>query len=478
MSDVYLAATDEQHVDFTKLVVLKKLREEYAQDGEFVTMFLDEARIAARLNHPNVIQTLEVGQVDEEYYLAMEYLEGQPFSRIISASAYGMPLGMHLSIISEALNGLHYAHELKDYDGTPLNMVHRDVTPHNVFVTYTGQVKVMDFGIAKAAGRIAETRFGVIKGKVGYMAPEQVALRSLDRRADIFAAGVAVYEAATRRRMWGKTPQSEVLKQLLRGEHPGSPKLRKSDVHEELDRICGKALAYDPEQRYPTALAFQEDLDAFIEDHERRPSPRQLGAFVASQFSQQQERARSVIESQLKDLVSSRRTVVMIDIDGDDADQAPFSGESAPRPLPPSDSGPRSKTPSALIEDSFLKTTHTKLSEGITRRRPWRLPALIGIGIAALIVIGVGASGALTTSAPVASQPKPDVTLILRATPMDARFKIDDGPPLDNPYVGRVSSDDKIHIVRVEAPGYVGETEDVRFDRDVSMRFALGRVGQ
>lgn len=473
MSDVYLAVTDEQHVDFTKLVVLKKLREEYSQDGEFVTMFLDEARIAARLNHPNVIQTLEVGQVDDEFYLAMEYLDGQPFSRVISASAFGMPLGMHLSIISESLNGLHYAHELKDYDGTPLNLVHRDVTPHNVFVTYTGQVKVMDFGIAKAAGRIAETRFGVIKGKVGYMAPEQVSLRALDRRADIFAAGVAVYEAATRRRMWGKTPQADVLRKLMHGEHPTSPKAKSSDVHEELDRICKKALAYDPDQRYPTALAFQEDLDAFIEDQERRPSPRQLGTFLANRFAQQQEHARRVIENQLKDLVSSRRSVVMIEVDCEDADQAPFS-DSGSRPS--SDSGPPSQTP--LIEGSLPRTTQTKLSEGIRPQGARRIAMLAAVGAAALVAVGVGVSGALTPASGTALPPKPEVTLILRATPLDTHFKIDDGPTLENPYVGRVPFDDKVHIIHVEAAGFVGETEDVRFDRDVSMRFALGRSAQ
>jgi eukaryotic-like serine/threonine-protein kinase len=170
MSDVFLA-TDEHHVDF-------------------VMMLLDEARIAARLNHPNVIQTLDVGQEGDDYFLAMEYLDGQPVSRVLSSTSFGLPLGMHLSLIAEALGGLHYAHELKDYDGSPLHMVHRDVTPHNIFVTYTGQVKVMDFGIAKAAGRAAETRVGVVKGKVAYMAPEQILLQPVDRRADVYAAGV------------------------------------------------------------------------------------------------------------------------------------------------------------------------------------------------------------------------------------------------------------------------------------------------
>jgi serine/threonine-protein kinase len=397
----------------------------------------------------------------------MEYLDGQPFNRILSATSFGMPLGMHLSVIAEALNGLHYAHELKDYDGTPLNMVHRDVTPHNIFVTYTGQVKVMDFGIAKAAGRIAETRFGVIKGKVGYMAPEQVALKPLDRRADVYAAGVVIYEAATRRRMWQGVPQQEVLTLLIHGKHPKSPRERRPDVHEELDRICRKALANDPGDRYPTAAALQEDLEAFIADHDKRPSPRQLGNFVSSRFAEQQEHARKVIQDQLTDILSSRRSVVNIEVADEDTDQVGTVGTA-------SMNRPR-ETPSAPIESDALATSNTKISAADSMRSPRRLYALIGVAVAAL---GVAVGGVCVMSQPDAGStqvaaPTGDITLRLRATPPEARFRLDDGPPLDNPYVARIQRDDKVHHLRVEAPGFVAETEDTRFDQDVSFRFAL-----
>jgi eukaryotic-like serine/threonine-protein kinase len=478
MSDVYLAATDDRKVDFTKLVVIKKLREEYVEDSEFVTMFLDEARIAARLNHPNVIQTLEVGQENEDYFLAMEYLDGQPFSRILTRSAFGMPLGMHLSVIADALNGLHYAHELKEYDGTTLNVVHRDVTPHNIFVTYTGQVKVMDFGIAKAAGRIAETRVGMIKGKVAYMAPEQVSLRPVDRRTDVFAAGVAIYEAATRERMWKGLPEQEVLKRLIGGKHPTSPRAKRPEVNEALDKICQRALAFDPEARYPTAAALQEDLEAYTAEHETRPTPRQLGDFVSKLFSEQQEQIRKVIQAQLTDLLDSRRSMVKIEVDYEDAELGQFSGrESVPASqVTPSQVTPSQVTPSAVIQSEPPLVTATRMSMG-TRPQPSKRQ--VALAAAALVALGVLASSAWRTvtqadGPAMRTGSADDVTLTLRATPKEAHFTIDEGPSLENPCTGWVPRDTKAHRIRAEAPGFVGETQETHFDRDVSIRFALG----
>src|SRR4051812_32170548 len=187
-----------------KLVVLKALRKELANDGEFRRMFLDEARLAARLNHPNIVQTY--GIVDEAGppVIIMEFLEGEPLSAILTR-AHGdkaFPLAMHLKVISDLLSGLHYSHELAEYDGTPLPLVHRDITPHNVFVSFDGQVKVLDFGIAKLSGSLSRTETGVIKGKFRYMPPEQLEGAAVDRRADLFAVGVMLWEAACGDKMW------------------------------------------------------------------------------------------------------------------------------------------------------------------------------------------------------------------------------------------------------------------------------------
>src|ERR1700722_16531169 len=158
MAEGYLAVAGGP-AGFNKLVVIKQIRPQLAEDPEFLGMFLDEARLAARLSHPHVVQTNEVGQEGERYFIAMEYLEGQPLNRIVHRlqKSGGLPLALHLKIVGDALLGLHHAHELVDYDGTPLSVVHRDVTSHNVFVTYDGQVKVVDFGIAKALNSSTET---------------------------------------------------------------------------------------------------------------------------------------------------------------------------------------------------------------------------------------------------------------------------------------------------------------------------------
>ncbi|MEO7327337.1 MAG: serine/threonine-protein kinase, partial [Minicystis sp.] len=193
----------------TKLLVVKELKDELKSDPEFVTMFLDEARIAARLNHPNVIQTYEVGNDGEHPFIVMEYLEGQALSAVLGrVGRKNLPLGLHLYALSQTAAGLHYAHELKGFDGAPLGLVHRDVSPHNVFVTYDGRVLLVDFGIAKAADSAGLTRAGVFKGKLGYAAPEQLEGKgNIDRRADVFALGAMLWEAIAMRRLTYGEPE-------------------------------------------------------------------------------------------------------------------------------------------------------------------------------------------------------------------------------------------------------------------------------
>src|SRR5689334_22978828 len=253
MAEVYLAVV-RGPAGFNKLVVVKQIRPQLAEDPEFLTMFLDEARLAARLNHPNVVQTNEVGQEGRRYFIAMEYLEGQPLNRIVNRTAKEGLLtpALYVRILIDALNGLHYAHELADFDGTPLMVVHRDMTPHNVFVTYSGQVKVVDFGIAKALGSSSETRTGVLKGKVAYMAPEQAMGEKVDRRADLFSVGVMLWEAATGKRLWKGVPDITILQRLLSGEVP-SPRSIKPEVPEKLEAIIMKALSHQRDDRYENA---------------------------------------------------------------------------------------------------------------------------------------------------------------------------------------------------------------------------------
>src|SRR5262249_26300125 len=188
---------------FSQLVAVKELKPEYAQDPNFVGMFLEEGRIAARFSHPNIVQTLETDQHDGRYFIVMEYLEGKSFGRIEQkfAPLGGFPAWMSLSILCDVLSALDYVHELCDENGRPLGFVHRDVSPQNIFVTYDGFTKVIDFGIAKSRDSAQQTQNGVLKGKLCYMAPEQLA-HEASRKSDIFSAGAILFQIVTGRMLW------------------------------------------------------------------------------------------------------------------------------------------------------------------------------------------------------------------------------------------------------------------------------------
>jgi serine/threonine protein kinase/ABC-type branched-subunit amino acid transport system substrate-binding protein len=303
MSDVYLAVTEgtEAAAQFQKLLVIKMLKRELGEDPDFVKMFLNEARLAARLNHPNIVQTIEIGNAGSRYFLAMEYLEGQPLHRVFRNpdARDNLSLAMRLFIMVQTLNGLHYAHERTDYDGSPLDIVHRDVSPSNLFVTYDGQVKLMDFGIAKARDSEAETRVGVFKGKVAYIAPEQVKGEGVDRRADIYSAGVLLWEMITGRRLWAGLTQAETLKRVMMGDVP-KPSTIDPRVPRELERIVMQALALHKEDRYATAADLGAELERFSEHLLPAVIGREVGTVVSQAFTEDRGRIRQVIEAQLR----------------------------------------------------------------------------------------------------------------------------------------------------------------------------------
>ncbi|MBK8254190.1 MAG: serine/threonine protein kinase [Polyangiaceae bacterium] len=299
MAQVFLA-TARGPAGFNKLAVIKQIREQLADDPEFLTMFLDEARLAARLNHPNVVQTNEVGEDGKRYFICMEYLEGQPLNRIIQrlGRENGLPLGLTLRILVDALAGLHHAHELADYDGTALQVVHRDVTPHNIFVTYAGQVKVVDFGIAKALSQSAETKAGVLKGKVAYMAPEQARGDKVDRRADIFSVGVIMWEALAGRRMFKGLTDVVIIQKIVNGQLQ-SPRSANPSVNEKLDAVCMKALAHNREDRYETAADFAAAIEEALEATGDRSNLRDAGKLIQAAFEAERSRIKSLVEATL-----------------------------------------------------------------------------------------------------------------------------------------------------------------------------------
>ena len=218
MADVHLAVSVGAG-DFHKLVVIKELRAGFADSPEHRAMFLKEARVAARMGHENVVQTFEIGEVEGRPFIAMEHLDGQPLHRVLRRlhEQGGLPLALHLRALGEVLTGLHHAHELCDFDGRPLGLVHRDATPHNVVVTYEGRVKLVDFGIARL-GDDELTTVGTFKGKASYAAPEQARGEAVDRRTDVFAVGVMLWEALAGRRMWPELSEVAIVQRLRAAE--------------------------------------------------------------------------------------------------------------------------------------------------------------------------------------------------------------------------------------------------------------------
>jgi serine/threonine protein kinase len=253
-----------------KLVALKELRPELAADAAFVGMFFDEARLAVRLHHPNVVQTFGVETGEGRQRIVMEYLEGQTLGALLArVGGGGLRPAWHVGLLLDVLSGLQYAHELCDLDGRPLGLVHRDVSPQNVLVTYDGHIKLLDFGIAKAADNRQLTLAGTLKGKVAYMAPEQAAaglggkVGPIDRRADVFAVGVMLWEALVGRRFGEGQSEVQILSARLLGPGPSVLELR-PDADPALAAVCDRAMAHDPAQRYPTASAFFEALEASL----------------------------------------------------------------------------------------------------------------------------------------------------------------------------------------------------------------------
>jgi serine/threonine protein kinase/ABC-type branched-subunit amino acid transport system substrate-binding protein len=302
MANVYLTATRGALGGFQKLVVIKILRADLAEEQEFREMFLAEARLAARLNHPNVVHTYDVGEDDGRYYLAMEYVEGQSLESIRHSAMMARTFTprMQLQVLVKALTGLHYAHELADYDGKPLNVVHRDVTPSNILVGYDGRVKLVDFGVAKALDSGTQTRAGVVKGKTGYMAPESFIDSShVDRRADIYSIGVLIWETLVGRRMWKQLGTADRLQKAIEGEiEPLRPLI--PELPAKLEQICSKALKVKPEERYRTAAELQADLEAFLDQFPPRPAEREISTVLTDGFAEERQRLKTVIEHQLK----------------------------------------------------------------------------------------------------------------------------------------------------------------------------------
>jgi eukaryotic-like serine/threonine-protein kinase len=259
-----------------RIVVIKRILPHYASNPEFVQFFIHEGRLGQRLRHPNLVETLEAGQVGDACYIALEYLRGQPAIELLRQAAkqqVEVPLGVAVRIVADAARGLHHAHIAVDNEGKPLGVVHRDVTPHNLFLNHDGQTKVLDFGIAKAASQLHQTRTGTIKGKFAYLAPEQIRGESIDRRVDVFALGIVLHELLTLRPLFRGVNDAETLNRVLSMEVP-APEHVRPGVPPGLGAVALRALQRDRERRLPSAEALADSIEAVAEAEGIDASPR------------------------------------------------------------------------------------------------------------------------------------------------------------------------------------------------------------
>jgi serine/threonine protein kinase len=313
MAKVYLAI-QRAVAGFEKLVVIKRILPELSRDPSFVEMLLSEARTAATLNHPNVVQTFDVGEYAGTYFIAMEHINGEDIRSIVRAMKRAgvteFPVEHTLNIILGVCAGLAYAHEKRDLEGRSLEIVHRDISPQNILITFSGDVKIVDFGIAKSseAAQSEKTMAGQLKGKVPYMSPEQAQGHPLDHRSDIFAVGIMLFELTTGRRLFKAKSEFETLKLICERDYPTPSRIRPG-YPPELERIVMKALVKDPADRYQSARDMQADLEAFIRQERIAVSAVTLANWMKMLFEEKIAAQKEALQDvkQLADVIASQR---------------------------------------------------------------------------------------------------------------------------------------------------------------------------
>jgi serine/threonine protein kinase len=286
MGEVYLARQAGLE-GFEKVLVVKVLLPHLVESEEFIRMFLDEARIAARLNHANIAQIFDLGEVDGAWYIAMEYIHGDDVKRIwkkADQEKKPVPLPLAVRIAADAAAGLDYAHKASDGDGTPLGIVHRDVSPQNILVSFEGGVKVIDFGVAKATNKSVQTATGTLKGKYPYMSPEQARGKPIDHRSDVFALGVVLFEMATGQRLFHRENEIAILNAVTECEIP-KPSSVNPAIDAHLEGVMLQALAPTPEARFPDAQTFRLALEDWLTQTRQAGSAAHLGAYLQDLFA-------------------------------------------------------------------------------------------------------------------------------------------------------------------------------------------------
>jgi serine/threonine-protein kinase len=463
-----------------------------SQTPEFQRLFMDEARIASLIHHPNVCGVYELGEEKGTLYLVMEWCDGASLRQVMDKLPHGrMDLSVAARIVANVAAGLHAAHELEDSDGTKLRVVHRDVSPQNILISKTGHIKVADFGVAKAQGQLHRpTETGEMKGKLAYMAPEQVTAKDIDHRADIFALGCVLYEVTVGRRPFQGEGALSTLYQLL--EQPvAAPTEVCEGFPPELSAIVLKALAKDPEGRHQTAEDLRVELEGWITASGNKANEREIAALlraVAAEEIDEKSKRISDAVARMKDLPPEPSTA---------------TGRNS-RPTSPAAPASRAREGATTV-DRGVATGNVR-----EKSTSWWLPVGASLGVLALVV--VLAKGSLGTPAappqeaaaateksteqllalgqlapaPVqtalsgtqesAREPEQSVQITVRTIPPNASIRIDDGAPMSAPYSAQVSSSNELRVIRASAPNHVSAMRQLAFDKNQEIVLELAPV--
>jgi eukaryotic-like serine/threonine-protein kinase len=288
---------------FSKTVAVKTMLPSISDDPQFEQMFLDEAQICSRIRHPNVVEILDLGEQDDLLYLVMEWVDGEPLNviRRAASKAEDIPRPIAVKIVTDACAGLHAAHELKSESGEPIGLVHRDISPQNILITFDGVVKIVDFGVAKAAGRtVGNTNAGQIKGKPPYMSPEQALGKPIDRRTDLFALGIILYQLTTGKHPFRGETDVVTLQNIVSNRPVIPPRAYDKEYPKPLEAVLMKALDRDPDKRYQTAAEFEAALDRVFPPTVPRVRTEDVGKFVSSLLGERGDERRKALRDAIR----------------------------------------------------------------------------------------------------------------------------------------------------------------------------------
>ncbi|NOZ85136.1 MAG: protein kinase [Deltaproteobacteria bacterium] len=382
MADIFLAR-QTGIAGFEKLLVIKRILPHLAREEFFVKMFLDEARIAARLNHQNVVQTNDLGCEGGQYFIAMEFLEGESLAevmRYVYKLKERIPPYIAAGIMLQACDGLHHAHSMVGPDGKPMRLVHRDVTPQNIFVLYTGGVKLMDFGIAKATYRSSHTTTGTLKGKFKYMSPEQVKNLPLDARSDVFSAGVVFWEMLTGRRLFSQSTELDILTAIAQQDAP-KPSTVNPDVPGELEEIAMRALRRSREERYQSAAEMRMDLATAIKQSNEPSDTVAIGEYVRWLFYDRMVEKQLLVKKALSH-GADLGEALFNELPGAGSDSSP-SGQASDG-LTPERSSIKSETPNEKEKEAAAGRPKDSAT-GQGKAELWKTASLVLLGLIFLV---------------------------------------------------------------------------------------------